>query len=242
MICLKCACIGIVLFVLPAHANLIEFPRELVATRKMRPRRAEGQYATEAEAQLSIFEVDPGAVSTEVQAPVEYPDGPEPALAAPEWSGMQLDTHPFPPFIPAPYEDESLPVASMSARLMAAVVDFALILAGFVTTGFFVASNVQHPPFGKTAEILGFAAIAVLVLLYYAFFFSLPRPTPGMKYARIGLCTFNGQNPTRAQLRRRLGAMVLSLLPIGLGFAWSIFDEDHLSWHDRYSQTYLRKC
>ena len=36
--------------------------------------------------------------------------------------------------------------------------------------------------------------------------------------------------------------MVLSLLPIGLGVAWSIFDEEHLSWHDRFSQTYLRKC
>ena len=35
--------------------------------------------------------------------------------------------------------------------------------------------------------------------------------------------------------------MILSLAPVGLGFAWSIFDEDHLTWHDRISQTYLRK-
>jgi hypothetical protein len=28
---------------------------------------------------------------------------------------------------------------------------------------------------------------------------------------------------------------------VGLGFAWSLFDDDHLSWHDRISQTYLRK-
>jgi uncharacterized RDD family membrane protein YckC len=65
--------------------------------------------------------------------------------------------------------------------------------------------------------------------------------TPGMRYAGIALSTFEDDSPTRAQLRRRLGAIALSLLPVGLGFAWSVFDEDHLSWHDRISQTYLRK-
>jgi hypothetical protein len=33
----------------------------------------------------------------------------------------------------------------------------------------------------------------------------------------------------------------VSLLPVGLGMVWSVFDEDHLSWHDRLSETYLRK-
>jgi hypothetical protein len=28
---------------------------------------------------------------------------------------------------------------------------------------------------------------------------------------------------------------------MGLGLAWAIFDENHLCWHDRLSQTYLRK-
>jgi hypothetical protein len=27
---------------------------------------------------------------------------------------------------------------------------------------------------------------------------------------------------------------------VGLGVAWSIFDEQRLSWHDRLSGTYLR--
>jgi hypothetical protein len=63
-----------------------------------------------------------------------------------------------------------------------------------------------------------------------------------MKYARIGLCTFDDQSPTRAQRCGRLGALLLSVLPLGLGAAWAIFDEDHLSWHDRLSRTYQRKC
>ena len=63
-----------------------------------------------------------------------------------------------------------------------------------------------------------------------------------MKYARISLCTFDDETPTRAQMRNRLGALLLSALPVGLGLAWAIFDEDHLSWHDRLSRTYQRRC
>jgi len=44
----------------------------------------------------------------------------------------------------------------------------------------------------------------------------------------------------RAQLRRRLGALLLSLIPVGLGIVWSLFDDDRLCWHDRLSKTYLR--
>ena len=51
----------------PLPANLIEFPRELVATRKARPRLAEGPLREELppEPQLRIFEVEPEQISTE---------------------------------------------------------------------------------------------------------------------------------------------------------------------------------
>ena len=50
----------------PIYANLIQFPRLMVATRRMRPRRAEGPLAdAPAQSQLSIFEVDPASISTE---------------------------------------------------------------------------------------------------------------------------------------------------------------------------------
>jgi len=63
-----------------------------------------------------------------------------------------------------------------------------------------------------------------------------------MRYAYISLCTFDDHSPTLAQRCGRLGALLLSVAPLGLGVAWVIFDEDHLSWHDRLSRTYLRKC
>ncbi len=61
----------------PIYANLIQFPREMVATRKMRPRRAEGPLAAALpQAQLSIFEVDPGSVSTQPAPAVDEPAAP----------------------------------------------------------------------------------------------------------------------------------------------------------------------
>ena len=41
-------------------------------------------------------------------------------------------------------------------------------------------------------------------------------------------------------MQRRVGALLLSALPLGMGLLWAVFDEDHLGWHDRISGTYQR--
>ena len=63
----------------PIFGNLIAFPRPMVAARRARPRRAEGPLAAEdSRPQLSIFEVDPSAISIAPPASVD-------PLAPPEW-------------------------------------------------------------------------------------------------------------------------------------------------------------
>jgi uncharacterized RDD family membrane protein YckC len=85
------------------------------------------------------------------------------------------------------------------------------------------------------------AGILLIGLLYQTLFLLLAEATPGMKYAGISLCTFENQIPSPTELRSRLGALLLSVAPMGLGVAWALFDEDHLCWHDRLSRTSLRK-
>jgi len=226
----------------PAHANLIEFPRELVATRRMRPRLAETPFVARpsGEGQLSIFEVDPGAVSTDPpQAAMDVS-----AWTAPEWSGLELDEQPAAEMAPQPATSPEAPrvmLAPPGLRLMSKVVDASLVLAGYFALATYLMSRLAHPPAAKPAEVLALGGLALAGFLYHAIFFTLGLSTPGMRYAGIALCTFDDLSPTRAQMRRRLSAMLLSLAPVGLGFAWAIFDEDHLAWHDRISQTYLRK-
>jgi uncharacterized RDD family membrane protein YckC len=79
-----------------------------------------------------------------------------------------------------------------------------------------------------------------LYLLYQTLFFSFAGATPGMRCARIALCTFEGGNPTRKAMRRRIVAALLSASPLGLGFFWATLDEDRLTWHDRIARVYLR--
>jgi uncharacterized RDD family membrane protein YckC len=232
----------------PIYGNLIEFPRQLVATRTVRPRRVEGPLAADAcEAQLSIFEVDPGAIvlEPEIAEPVHGPDAPE--RSGPEWSGIQLDAHPEEAVVPhqASPECASAPAlhpASASRRSLAVVVDAALVAGAFLLLAILVAGRMAEIPGPRAIEIGCGIALLVAGALYQMLFFALARPTPGMYYAQLHLCTFEGGAPTRTQRNARLVALLLSALPIGLGLAWAIFDEDHLAWHDRLSHTYLRRC
>jgi uncharacterized RDD family membrane protein YckC len=239
----------------PIHANLIEFPRELVATRKVRPRRAEGPYASVAEpgAQLSIFEVDPGAISME-PAPAGVLDGASATeWAGPEWSGIELDEQPQGEFAEGSPDESlqeprldameapALELAPASLRLMAAVVNLALILGSFLVAAVVAAAYAKDLPSLREVEVGSAVGLLVVSALYQALFYLMAKGTPGMRYAGISLCTFDGESPTRAQRCRRLAAMLVSVLPVGLGVMWSIFDEDRLSWHDRLSRTYLRR-
>ena len=96
----------------------------------------------------------------------------------------------------------------------------------------------------QTPRGAGITALVFLVLIglaYQALFLTLAGVTPGMAYAGIRLRTFEGRRPSRMQLYERLMALPLSVLPMGLGVLWAVFDESGLSWHDRLSRTYLRK-
>jgi len=61
-----------------------------------------------------------------------------------------------------------------------------------------------------------------------------------MRYAKIALCTFEDENPTREAMCRRVLYVLLSAAPLGLGFLWACFDPDRLGWHDRMSRIYQR--
>ena len=233
----------------PLHANLIEFPRELVATRKVRPRLAEGPHATagDSRGQLSIFEVDPSSISTQpteavVEKSAAWADG---EWQAPEWQGIELEEQSL-VSEETEFEGARVPAAPvlqpapLGRRLMAAVVDFSLTAGALLAAVLVAAINTKELPAIKEIEVGAAVGLLVIGAVYQVFFLTLAAATPGMKYARISLCSFSDEMPTCAQRCGRLAALLLSLLPVGLGLAWAIFDEEHLSWHDRLSRTYQR--
>ncbi len=230
-------------------ANLIEFPRQLVAPRKARPRLAEGPLREEADqtpeaAQLRIFEVEATQIST----------APAVESAAPEWSSILLAAHPVSATVTevpeAPFQPIFSPqTAAFSLRLMAAIVDgciitaalFAFIAAFTITVGKLSGGHATGSHITlQTAAIGAVGTFVVLTLLYQLLFFTFSDATPGMRYARIAFCTFSDDNPTRTAMRRRIFATILAACPLGIGFLWAWLDDDGLGWHDRISRMYQR--
>lgn len=226
---------------MPIPANIIEFPRQLVAPRKARPRLAEGPLRDESEpeAQLRIFEVEAEQISMEaaVAGPME---------AAPEWQSLHLGAAPAASHTATmtPIEFAIEPqTAALNLRMMAALVDGCCMMAAFV--GFAcVATRVAGPELrALPLPLLGAGVAATLMaifLLYQMLFFTLAESTPGMRYARIGLCTFGDSNPTRRAMRRRVWAMLMAACPLGLGVIWMALDGEGLGWHDRMTRMYPR--
>jgi uncharacterized RDD family membrane protein YckC len=220
-------------------ANLIEFPRELIATRKARPRLAEGPLrdGEPQPGQLRIFEVEQDAI--------DHRPGMAAAAVGLDWSSIRLDA-PTPEHAAraaaarAAAEEAPIRPAALEDRIMAALVDGALSFAGFLIFVFVFSSCTAHPPSGRTALVAGFLAFLATFVAYQWLFFRFGESTPGMMYAGIALCTLDDDNPTRPAMQRRVGALLLSALPLGLGLLWAVFDEDHLGWHDRISGTYQR--
>ncbi len=224
----------------PLAVNLIEFPRELVAARKVRPRLAEGPLRVSGEeaqhdgSQLKVFEVASESVSQSVSV------GPAPA----NWSPILLDeaaTHsPHAARHAEPVQQKALNTATMEDRVMAVVFDGALIFAAFAVFVLVFVACTAHPPAGRPALMAAGLVLGGFALLYHYLFFRFAEATPGMRYAKIALCTFEDENPSRTAMCRRVLLLLLSAAPLGLGFLWACFDQDRLGWHDRISRMYQR--
>lgn len=247
--------------------NLIEFPRQLVAPRKARPRLAEGPLREEIESspvsQLRIFEVEAEQISQE----------PTAESSAPEWTSILLGAQPrslsteslnteiaFYAPVTEPYAAQHLQyseetqhlyttplaIAPLSLRLMSAMVDGCMILAAsgvFAAVAVLTATKFSPVPLHMPLANAAISSVGVIVLLgffYQMLFFTFSSATPGMRYARIGLCTFSNENPSRAAMRRRILSLALSFASLGLGVLWALLDEERLGWHDRISRMYQR--
>jgi uncharacterized RDD family membrane protein YckC len=232
----------------PLPARVIEFPRELVAPRKARPRLAEissGENAVVAQPVAVPETTDPPADPAQLRIFEAEPEAAPMSARSSEWLSIRLDpetparaSKPASP--PARAANLPLYVAPLADRLMAGVVDVALTLAAFLLFALVFVACTTHPPAGRTAVAGAAASLLAMWMLYQYLFFSLSAATPGMRYAKIALCTFDDENPSRHAMRVRIAALLLSALPLGLGFLWIFFDEDGLGWHDRITQTYQR--
>jgi uncharacterized RDD family membrane protein YckC len=76
-----------------------------------------------------------------------------------------------------------------------------------------------------------------IIFLFFVLYWSRSGRTLGMQSWRLQLNTMDGGKVDMKTATIRFFAAILSWLPFGLGFLWSLWDKDKLTWHDRISKT-----
>lgn len=132
-----------------------------------------------------------------------------------------------------------LPVAALGERRRAGLLDAAFLLLAY---GGFLAlfgSLGGHFSFSKPDAAVYVVTLVLFYAQYFALFTVFGGSTPGMLVRGLRVVSFDGSAPTQRQLLWRSFGYIVSGGTAFLGFLWALWDEDHLTWQDRISQTYL---
>jgi uncharacterized RDD family membrane protein YckC len=182
---------------------------------------------------------------------LELAEPPQPApriLDAPE--PRQLELLPTFPDIRLDEEQEEnllrtidLPPqpAPLPQRILSGMIDSVfLLLSEAVLIAVFTRLTAVLPSLRLAVPYALISCVSFWCLFQYLFLV-FGRGTPGMRAVGAELCAFDGEAAAIKARRNRAFAATLSALSVGLGFLWAFVDEDTLGWHDRISETYLRR-
>lgn len=169
---------------------------------------------------------------------------------APSLRGQQMDLLPSFDDIQLEPEQERidhddeviLRPAPMQQRMVAGLVDVAIV---FIATGAFALTFLEaaeQVPHSSMMMVCILAAGGIFWLVFQYIFLVYRRATPGMDFAGLELCTFEGKPTTMLERQCRAAASALSGFSMGLGYFWALVDEDRVGWHDRISRTHVRSA
>ncbi|PPC75849.1 hypothetical protein C4K68_18325 [Pokkaliibacter plantistimulans] len=149
--------------------------------------------------------------------------------------------------MPRPFDEgsalaQSYPAASLLRRLAAMFYDSLLCIALLmVLTAIAMAvSNIGNT--GPVVAVKGplfRSLLFISVFAFFAKFWTWPGQTLGMQCWRVRVQRTDGQPISYMQALVRFLMACLSLACCGLGFLWSLWDKERLTWHDRYSESRL---
>ncbi|MBB1473719.1 MULTISPECIES: RDD family protein [unclassified Luteimonas] len=114
----------------------------------------------------------------------------------------------------------------------------ALFAYGYMLAGHDARENI--PPFSLLQWLL-WLACWLAAGAYATVSWKRGGQTLGMRPWRLRVVAESGGTPAWQALWLRYAVGTLSLLAAGCGFWWAWIDRDRLTWHDRASQTRLRR-
>lgn len=131
------------------------------------------------------------------------------------------------------------PVAAIEERRLAGLIDAACLL--FAYGGFLAlfGSLGGHFTLSKLSAAVCLTTSVIVYLQYFALFTIFGGTTPGMMLRGLQVVSYSGEPPLPRQMLWRSIGYIFSAGAFFMGFFWSLWDEDGLTWHDRLSRTYL---
>jgi uncharacterized RDD family membrane protein YckC len=124
-------------------------------------------------------------------------------------------------------------------RIAAMLYDGLLVLALlFIATLPFIALRGGEPVEGNE-NLVYRVVLGLVIYVFFVGFWMRSGRTLGMQSWRLQLETTAGGDIGFASANIRFFAAIVSWLPAGLGFLWSLWDKDRLTWHDRLSGTHI---
>lgn len=132
-----------------------------------------------------------------------------------------------------------VPVAELAERRLAGALDAVFLIVAFA--GFLGIFRSFHGEitFAKVDAIVCATVFFLLYVLYFFLFTTFAGATPGMQLRCLTIVRLDGTLPETRQLLWRSFGYLLSGATLTLGFLWAVWDEDHFTWQDRISQTYV---
>lgn len=136
-------------------------------------------------------------------------------------------------------------------RLAAAMVDVGVVILICAPWILFQSRSIAGDPRGLLNRVLDSLALGVIpnilslwpawliAIIYFASTTALFGRTAGQQWLSLRVVDQEGLIPTLRSCSLRAIALVLTNLPMGLGFLWSMIDASGRSVHDHLSKTYV---
>ncbi len=149
-----------------------------------------------------------------------------------------------------PEPPEQLKPASLVRRLAAILYDGLISIALLmVTTGIYMAISASlfgvenyktlNDAGNTTHDPLLSSILFIVLFLFYGFFWTKNGQTLGMQVWRIRIQNADGSSIRWLQALLRFMVAIISMLCLGLGYVWILFDNAKMSWQDRVSDSYV---
>ncbi len=131
------------------------------------------------------------------------------------------------------------PVATLAERRKAGALD--VLFLGLTYVGFLglFRSLGGQLMLEKVDAVVYLAVFYLFYAQYFFLFTTFAGATPGMQLRCLTIVRLDGSLPDTRQLLWRSFGYLLAGATLMLGFLWALWDEDHFTWQDRISQTYI---